>query len=286
MTAVVNGGVIFRSNDYGATWSQEATTQAWYGVDMDSSGMYQTAVVFGGYIYTSNDFGVTWSQRALSKYWAAISLSSDGKYQTAVVWGGYIYVSSNYGLDWTQEGSSKDWKSIDVSPTGKYQIAGEDGGYVWISTDYGITWTLLSPSLSSSYTAVFVSKNGVEYTVGTDPSSGGHMYVSTNGGVSWVEEVVSDDSPRTWRDLAGDNSGTYRIAGEANGVSWYYDHVYNEWNGGSGGGGGDWSVTSGYNGSYMYKAGLGGGIWVSKDYGVTWTGVYSVVLQWSSIATN
>ncbi len=281
VTAVVYGGVIFRSNDYGATWSQEATSQYWRGVDMDSSGMYQTAVVYDGYIYASNDFGVTWSQRALSKYWAAISLSSDGKYQTAVVWGGYIYVSSNYGLDWTQEGVSKDWKSIDVSPTGKYQVAGVDGGYVWISTDYGITWTLLSPALSTSYGAVFVSKNGASYTAAANATDGGYIYISTDGGATWA---IEENVLHHWASLSGDNSGTYRIAGDANGTSWYTS--FTGWV--STGPDGDWRVASGYNGSFMYKAAVGGSIWVSKDYGITWVEIYAqaLTLQWIGIATN
>ena len=70
------------------------------------SGKYQTAVVSGGYISRSTDYGVTWSQVGSSEVWYGVSMSSDGKYQTAVVSGDYIYRSTDYGVTWSQVGSS------------------------------------------------------------------------------------------------------------------------------------------------------------------------------------
>ena len=51
-------------------------------------GKYQTAVATDGIIYRSTDYGVTWSQVGNSYSWRGVSMSSDGKYQTAVVYKG------------------------------------------------------------------------------------------------------------------------------------------------------------------------------------------------------
>jgi photosystem II stability/assembly factor-like uncharacterized protein len=69
---------------------------------MSSDGKYQTAVEYDGYIYRSTNYGVTWTQATsdTTRNWYSVAMSSDGKYQTAVVNGGYIYRSTNYGVTW------------------------------------------------------------------------------------------------------------------------------------------------------------------------------------------
>ena len=81
----------------------------------NNSGQYQTAVVYGGYIYVSSDYGATWVQKGTSTSWWGISISSTGQYQTAVVYGGYIYVSSDYGATWIQKGISASWRSVSLT---------------------------------------------------------------------------------------------------------------------------------------------------------------------------
>ena len=79
------------------------------------SGKYQTAVVYNGYIYRSTDYGVTWSQVGNSNNWYSVAMSSDGKYQTAVVHGGYIYRSTDYGVTWSQVGNSNNCYSVAIN---------------------------------------------------------------------------------------------------------------------------------------------------------------------------
>jgi hypothetical protein len=67
-----------------------------FGANKVERGKYQTAVVYGGYIYRSTNYGVTWTQATsdTSRNWSSVAMSSDGKYQTAVV-DGWIYLSFN-----------------------------------------------------------------------------------------------------------------------------------------------------------------------------------------------
>jgi hypothetical protein len=83
---------MYISSNYGATWTQTATTQVWQAVAMSASGQYQTAVVNSstvGFIYISSNYGVTWThQTATSQGWTAVAMSASGQYQTAAVCSG------------------------------------------------------------------------------------------------------------------------------------------------------------------------------------------------------
>ena len=116
---------------------------SWKDVCVSSNGMYQTAVLDGGYIYRSSDYGITWSQVGLSKNWRSVAMSSNGKYQTAVLSEGTVYVSSDYGVTWSAVYiTSAVWCSVRVSADGKYQCAVPEGsiGIFIESSDYGVTW--------------------------------------------------------------------------------------------------------------------------------------------------
>jgi hypothetical protein len=60
---------------------------------MSSDGSKQTAVILGGGIYTSSDYGSTWIENtsAPDSNWSSVAMSSDGSKQTAVIQGGGIY---------------------------------------------------------------------------------------------------------------------------------------------------------------------------------------------------
>lgn len=285
ITAVVNGGYIYRSNDYGTNWTQVGTSQYWWGISMDTTGMYQAAVANGGYIYESNDFGVIWAQEGTSQAWSAISVSATGVYQTAVVWGGYIYTSSDYGVTWTQQGDSLDWRDVDISPTGQYQIAavGASGvtGYVYISTDYGSTWTAETGAGLKTWGAVYVNSGGTLYYAAD--GNDGLLYYSVNGGTIW--DAMNPLYYNYWGSIAGDSSGAHMIAGSTNGYKFYtvsgtwYQVTYNNVSG-------DWQLFSSSDGSYMVASNTNGYLYSSTDQGSTWWVIYSTARTWGGIATN
>ncbi|NHZ86281.1 MAG: hypothetical protein GWP19_10425 [Planctomycetia bacterium] len=280
VTAVVDGGYIYVSDDYGVTFYQLGTSQSWWGVDMNQTGKYQTAVVYGEYIYSSNDNGQSWVQRSVSKYWTGIAIDSTGRYQAAVTNDGYVYESSDSAVSWTSYLVGTSFRSIDISPSGKYQIIGGWSDYVYISTDYGSTWNQVMTT--SGDWAVNVARNGSQYLAALN---GSQIWVSTDG-ATWPHTV--DPQPAGtyyWKTIDADNSGSFIVVGDANGYIWYGSMpsslLYP-----SNSIAGDWSVTSGYNGSYMYAADYGGVIYISWDNGKTWSIEYNSTQNWSSIATN
>ena len=163
-TAVINGGGIYTSSDYGNTWSitsapQTITTDTfgisitqlahWSSISISASGQYQSAVIFEGGIYTSNNYGTTWSHNISApsgSRWSSISISSSGQYQTAVVSGESIYTSTDYGNTWSPNTimAPANWFSVSISASGQYQTAIVNGGSIYTS----IT-PFASPLLSS-----------------------------------------------------------------------------------------------------------------------------------------
>jgi photosystem II stability/assembly factor-like uncharacterized protein len=141
---------IYRSSDYGVTWSTtNVITDAngywddhnWYGVDMSSDGQYQAAIEVIGEIYTSNDYGMHWSKIDLpivtDIMWQAISISASGQCMTAVAKNGSIYYSIDYGVSLEKNPdpnlSNKDWSCVSVSSNALYQLAGVYGGGLYTS---------------------------------------------------------------------------------------------------------------------------------------------------------
>lgn len=119
---------------------------------MSNDGKYQTAVIRGGNIYISHNYGKKWEPvgQKFNFDWTNISVSYDGKIQSAVIEGGNIYNSYDYGKIWIINKSSPiaAWYSVAMSKDGKHQTALANGfyntefpnGFIYTSKDYGKTW--------------------------------------------------------------------------------------------------------------------------------------------------
>ena len=84
------------SNDFGNNWVAKSISANWSSVSLSSTGQYQYALIQGGQIYYSSDFGNTWNQTTIdSKNWSSVSVSSSGQYVSAVENGGLIYLNNS-----------------------------------------------------------------------------------------------------------------------------------------------------------------------------------------------
>jgi hypothetical protein len=128
---------------------------SWSRVAMSSTGQYQTAVINGGYIYISVQYGGDMVVHGDVSSWTSVAVSGSGVYQTAVINGGTtFYVSSNSGATWTSvtgsSGTSQPWV-VAMSSSGQYQIAvptSSNTVYPLLSTNYGTSW---SSAISTGY---------------------------------------------------------------------------------------------------------------------------------------
>jgi uncharacterized protein YjbI with pentapeptide repeats len=276
-TAVVYGGNIWTSSNYGVSWTERATVQNWQSVSISSSGQYQTAVSFvSGNIYTSSDYGVSWTVRNMPGLWSSVSLSSGGDYQTAVISNGNIYISSNYGVSWTSINISKTWTSVSLSSTGQYQTASATGSGVYVSSNYGASWTENTYTPSSGilgmWLCVSISSTGQYQSAG---SNNGNIYTSSDYGVIWTGRTSVTDSCRS---ISVSSTGQYQTAvsfigyiftSSDYGVSWTQRDISRRWNTA------DVSISS--TGQYQtitstFQNNNGIGlIYFSRDYGITWS---------------
>ncbi len=274
-TAVVNGGQIYVSSDYGNTWTAKDSDRGWMGVSISSTGQYQTAVVWSGQIYNSSDYGNTWTAKESSRTWRSVSISSSGQYQTAVAQTDQIYISSDYGNTWTAKDSSRLWYNVSLSSTGQYQTAVVYGGQIYVSSDYGNTWT--AKQISRNWQAVSVSTSGQYQTAVV---YGGQIYISSDYGNTWTAK----DSNRNWYRISVSSSGQYQIAlvdggqiyiSSDYGNTWTAKESSRSWTG--------ISVSS--TGQYQTAVVQSNQIYISSDYGNTWTAKESGRV-WSGIAIS
>jgi photosystem II stability/assembly factor-like uncharacterized protein len=196
----------------------------------------------------NNTYGSTWSIATHvsangsitdpSLNWMAISISTDGQYQCAITDQGHIYISQDYGVTRVNHYSigPSPSNSISMSYTGQYQTA-SNGHSIYVSSDYGDTW-MQTFSGGTSNIFVSISLNGMYQTV---LSTGDNVYVSSDYGQTWTQFVMTSDST---------NQGS----------------VYQSVEGFPTAG-----VCLSYDGRYQTI--VSENIYISSDYGVTWTNV-------------
>ena len=108
----------------------------WRSVASNSTGQYLVAIVSGGFIYTSTDYGANWTPRVndISREWMSVASNSTGQYLVACVYDGFIYISTDYGANWTpqQESGLRYWRGAAFSSDGTKLVASVNGGFIYI----------------------------------------------------------------------------------------------------------------------------------------------------------
>lgn len=210
-TAVVFGGYIYSSMDYGYSWSPSSTlAKSWEDISMSGDGKYQTAVENNGYIYISSNFGNSFSATAtnLIKIWSGVAMSNSGQYQSSTIMNSYIYRTTNYGQTWTQVASSKLWNDIAMNSLGDMQVAVIQNGLIYISTNYGSTWVM--SAFVNTWLNIALSSSG-QYV--TALAQTGFVYISADFASTWSAVGVVDYQ---WFSVSISNSGQFQITSAIN----------------------------------------------------------------------
>ncbi len=193
IAAVVNGGYIYISNDYGTSWTELTSSgiKAWNSIAINSTGKILAATVSSGYIYTSNDYGVTWTPRVTDavRSWLSICINSTGDKLAACGFDiKYIYLSSNSGETWNSVAHynvnlvSHRWRSICCDPTGTYLATVGEAGLsdnIIVSNDSGSTWlplvlntaALISVCCNNDFNRLIYCSSSTIFTIDYDKTT-------------------------------------------------------------------------------------------------------------------
>jgi len=216
------GGSIYRSSDYGMTWSDNGVSSP------ESSGDRPDILSFcnaDGFIFAvadqgvfrSSDNGTSWSLSSVGPYGCG-GLANIGTILFAFTGSDGIYRSMNNGLSWSVVfDTSLDFQGL--ASIGNKVFAGAFGkpltGGVFVSSDYGTSWTHADSGLTD-HTVETLIADGANLYAGTLSGS----FISTNSGASWsyVSTGSSTDSLAVLS-LAVSNSSL--VVGTDDGV-WIY----------------------------------------------------------------
>jgi hypothetical protein len=169
LVAAANGGFIYASTNFGATWKANGTSQYWSAVASSADGTKLVATVKNGGIFTSTNSGATWGANAVpSQDWSAVYSSPDGNTLVALSRSGWSYKSTNGGVTWNELSAPYDfWQSVASSASGSNVLAASHGGYIYGSTNAGTTWRQFNTMLGTNV----ISTDAISLTVISTNSS-------------------------------------------------------------------------------------------------------------------
>jgi hypothetical protein len=266
LVAVIRGGGIYASTNFGAAWTATTAPAAnWSAVASSADGGKVAAVVAGGGIYSSLDSGINWTlaNAPATNSWSSIASSADGLRLVAAIGestnpitsaAGPIFTSADSGATWSPHGPTANWTSVASSADGRKLVAiGWANFLICVSRDWGATWT----STNGGWYPVSVasSADGARLVLtGLDPfhcmnGCGGPIYTSTN-------------AAQTWEARPGNTAGRGSVASSADGIRLLAA-------------GGD---------NFLFSS--VGGIITSPDSGNTWMAASAPSTNWSSIASS
>lgn len=202
--------------------------------------------------------------------WAAAATSSDGSMKVAVTDRSGIYASKDYGQTWSQLGNyTNDFQAIAMDHSGQVVVVGVNAGPIMYSTNGGQNFTRASAPTRVWFGMAMNNNGSVMYAITFNES----MYLSDDVGQSWFRNT---NSPYNfgYYSIACDSSGRYVVAGLQATARVTFSQDFGK----------TWStstatsstaiytaVAMSYDGQYMAAVAFASGIYVSSDYGASWT---------------
>jgi photosystem II stability/assembly factor-like uncharacterized protein len=236
VVAVGRNGLVSRSTDYGASWSDvklpgDPVLSNLTAVFADER---TGAIIIAGdrgTVIQSADGGQAWSIHSATRGYdlTAVSSSGDGRNVIAVGYHGTVSISNDGGSNW-REGPRVTNKDLDdvTWVSGDVFVAVAEGGPILRTVDAGVNWAVL-PNLSTNQDVGTLRsfKSGKLLIWLARPD----IWVSNDGGSHWHSAAIADDHrlPDYWEDVrearwTGDlfaydeHTGLYRSTND--GESW------------------------------------------------------------------
>lgn len=256
---------LFRSSDYGATFSEVSVSFYAAYPAMSASGQYMYAGdqgTMGGKIWRSSNYGATWTELTNSAAYGyyTVSCSADGSTILGTASTDLpAQLSNDFGATWTSITSLSNIIIGAMDASGKYMLLGTNtsanssagaGGPLYLSTDYGVTWTSTAYDVSGAptnmcWSCAAISDSGQHMTAGaTQYNETNIIYVSNDYGATWTAKSTSYQQEL---DNCMDSTGQYQLL-----TSWWANAIHYSSDFGA-----TWYVTS-VGGDRIYGVAMSG----------------------------
>jgi len=266
------GGGVYRSTDRGDSWHQvDLSCVNIESFLVDSAGTVLVGTDAAG-VFRSTDGGTSWAENSLiNSYVYSFGAMPNGKLILSANNG--LYRSTDDGVTWNHLNADY-WANLNYvrdwvfSKDGK--VFGATGRGIYVSTDDGDTWSgPICPSSSAAGGAIAIDSNGTIYAAWDtlfESSDGGESWKPLWAGGVWIYTILSLSNGII---LLGTATGVYRSIDSGN--SWLLTGP------GPQSSGPFFTVRSLKINSagQIFAATYGGGVYVSKDSGLTWAEVNS-----------
>lgn len=252
------------SKDYGITWNTIVSNKH-ITSSFDGRRLISFTPIIESNLYNSNDYANTFTiSNSPSKIWKYIKMSASGQYQTAITDTLEVWISHNYGFDWNKSITvfHEPITDLTIGSSGKYQVISTNE--IYYSKDYGYTWR--SYDLEDlTLKCVCLSYNGKVCITG----STSHIFNSIIN-----TEYIKDVGMNTFHPLDLTLFGTIWTSGSQTDLNTEIGTNRTR-------------IATCKYGKYQTICIKNQNIWVSNNYGVTFT---SIVLDsfklWNSIALS
>jgi hypothetical protein len=195
-----NGAIVYSSNSGTTFTVVNATVSRWLGVSMnaDASVMLVNRYPLG--IFRSADYGATWTnvqvQGSGDLQWTAIAAT--GNTAVASNWAGKLWISQDKGLTWatTSSSSTSNYNTVSVSADGSVIFASSFDNNIDYSLDSGATFTNLASAGVSQVSALSMSSDASKlmYVSGTGAGLSNRLFVAnlsiTRATVEYLGPVI------------------------------------------------------------------------------------------------
>ena len=236
-----SAGGIWRSTDYGVTWTQTGAPPApggggWTRIASNAAGDKLVAAVYGGQIYTYDDTTTIWTAQTVAgitnSYWDGLASDSTGQYLVAIEHCVGIFNSSDYGINWTQPVNQYlIWSCVTSDSTGQNlaaaTITSSIGGasQLWTTNGTGtgtplpITWTPESSPTIPPVTFWCMASDSTGQHLAAGPGTStvgpGAIYTSDTSGQTWFATASGN---QRWTSIASDSTGANLAAATSSGI--------------------------------------------------------------------
>lgn len=152
---VTTNSAMYRSTDYGSTFSPVGNLLSYTDIDISSSGQYVVAIALNGNIQLSSDYGNTFSQVIINNItsWRSVSISDDGSKIAVLDNANRLYTSIDSGATFGIESTVSNFtvaREVSLSSVGDNAVLASSDTYLWSSQIDRVAPQILSVASNSA----------------------------------------------------------------------------------------------------------------------------------------